>query len=205
MNNMPNNPLISGLERSRDIVGLLNILMRNEGGPSMSPVSQDQTHGQGSSEEFINNLDEFVVDTEFMKKELQCSICFEDFKEGDKCILLPCQEPHTFHSSDDCSVLPWLRRKNNCPMCRCEFPRQSGQSGQSEQSVNTALTPEQISGLTYNNVEDIINPNQMSFENTITHIIGEYIRALDETVIEDGTATEDADLQRAIELSLNDI
>lgn len=192
MNNTTNDPLLSGLERSSDIVGLLNILIHNEEAivPIMFPVSdvnQDPIHDQGASGEFINNLNDFIVDTEFMKKGLQCSICFEDFKEGDKCIMLPCQEPHTFHNSDDCSVLPWLRRKNNCPMCRCEFP------------TDTPPTPDQIPDMTYNDIEGIINPRPLTLENTITRIIGQYIRELDETV------NEDADLQRAIELSLNDI
>ena len=140
------------------------------------------------SEEFINNLDEFTVDTEFLKKETQCSICLEDFKEGDKCVRLPCEEPHVFHNeSEGCSVLPWLRRNNTCPMCRHEFPTDPPPN-------------EQIIGLTYEMIGPTLHPGPNALENTFTNIIGEYIRELNETV----HMTEDADLQRAIELSLND-
>ena len=183
MNNTPNDPLISGLERSRDIAGLLNILMTNDASdpivlPSAAPLNDISQLEQGSSEEFINNIDEFIVDNEFLKKELQCSICFEDFKEGDKCAMLPCPVVnHIFHISDDCSVIPWLRRKNSCPLCRHEFPKSEDIDGSPNEGE--PMVP-------YNEV--IIN--QMN-------IIGEFLHELH--VLEAG----DTDLQTAIELSLN--
>lgn len=42
-----------------------------------------------------------------------CSICLEDFKEGDIACILSCY--HIFHK--DC-LIPWLKKNNNCPNCR---------------------------------------------------------------------------------------
>ena len=96
------------------------ILLRTE----MSNTNNADNANRGVSEVFSNNLDEFTVDSEFANKEVQCSICLDEFKEGDKCIRLPCEsEPHIFHSgSDSCSgVKPWLSRNNTCPMCRYDI------------------------------------------------------------------------------------
>jgi len=179
---------LSGTGDTRDILGFINafmisdtIILRTE---TNNETTDNENSNRGVSEVFSNNLDEFIVDSEFAEKELQCSICLDDFKEGDKCVRLPCKgESHIFHSgSDSCSgVRPWLERTNTCPMCRHEFPKEE---------TEPPLTPEQIA-------ETIPNPN--SLENTITDMIEEYIRNIDSLL-----TTEDNDLQRAIELSLND-
>ena len=170
------------------------IFLRNES-------NNTENDNRGVSEVFSNNLDEFIVDSEFAQKEVQCSICLDEFKEGDKCIRLPCKgEPHIFHSgSDSCSgVRPWLERNNTCPMCRHEFPKK-------DNSERNSLSPEQVAGI-------ILNPN--SLENTITNLLEDYIRdgidgidglpvGIDGLPV--GLTNEEDDLQRAIELSLNDI
>ena len=175
---------LSGTGQTRDILGFINAFMISDTILLRTEMSNETTDNRGVSEVFSNNLDEFIVDSEFAEKELQCSICLDDFKEGDKCVRLPCKgESHIFHSgSDSCSgVRPWLERTNTCPMCRHEFPKEE---------TEPPLTPEQIA-------ETIPNPN--SLENTITDMIEEYIRNIDSLL-----TTEDNDLQRAIELSLND-
>jgi len=42
-----------------------------------------------------------------------CSICQDDFAEGDDWIQMPCK--HFFHT--DC-LMPWLKEHNSCPTCR---------------------------------------------------------------------------------------
>ena len=42
-----------------------------------------------------------------------CSVCQDDFAEGDEWIQMPCK--HFFHG--DC-LMPWLKEHNTCPTCR---------------------------------------------------------------------------------------
>tara|TARA_B110000495_G_C22976806_1_gene573827 strand:+ start:950 stop:1507 length:558 start_codon:yes stop_codon:yes gene_type:complete len=161
-----------------------NIILRTE---IINGIDENNNEMDGCSEEFKNNLEEFTIDEEFIKKDLQCSICLDDFKIGDKCISLPCSEDgdnsnenHVFHSGGEiCSgIKGWLRRKNNCPMCRKEFPKEE----------NTVPGPN-------NEMEPNINPNNL--ENTLTDLITTYINEIQET-------NEQREIQMAIEASLND-
>ena len=112
---------------NRGIFGLINSIV--------TPIVPLNNTNNNASEEFINSLEEITVDEEILKKNLQCSICLDEFKVGDKCIILPCSdndndennENHIFHSGcDTCSgIKEWLKRKNTCPMCRKEFPTEN--------------------------------------------------------------------------------
>ena len=46
-------------------------------------------------------------------KYSRCSICIEDFTEGEEVVLCPCK--HRYH--DHC-IKEWLRLKNSCPLCK---------------------------------------------------------------------------------------
>ena len=46
-------------------------------------------------------------------KYSKCSICREDFTEGEEVVLCPCK--HCYH---DCCIKEWLRLKNVCPLCK---------------------------------------------------------------------------------------
>ena len=206
MNNHPLQPLqplqpLSGLRSTHDIIGLINTLLARD---IMIENTTDITDNsiRGSSEVFLNNLDEFIVDSEFAKKEVQCSICLDEFKVGDKCIRLPCKsEPHIFHSgSDSCSgVRPWLERNNTCPMCRHEFPTDN-------QPViptsNVTLTPGQIAVADSNISPDMNDDNII--EEQILFSVENYLREISD-LVQSSLPNEEDDLQRAIELSFNDI
>ena len=161
-----------------------------------------ENNNQGVSEEFKNNLRENIADEEFISKEKQCSICLEDFKLGDKYIILPCSENndsenndsednHIFHSGDEiCSgIKPWLERKNTCPMCRKEFPKRNNLNTPLFETITIHTSP--IIPIYNNN----INPNDL--DNRISTIIDNYINEIEET-------NEQRDIQLAIEASLND-
>ncbi|GAB2300116.1 hypothetical protein Dimus_034155 [Dionaea muscipula] len=47
----------------------------------------------------------------------QCAICGDEFSADDKARQLPCC--HHYHG--DC-IIPWLRMRNTCPVCRYELP-----------------------------------------------------------------------------------
>jgi hypothetical protein len=115
-----------------------------------------------------------------VKLGIDCAICMEDV--GNKGVYnLSCG--HLFHNG---CLDQWLLNNNTCPMCRHEFPKEISRATPSD------TTP--VGELIYHNLH---NPN--SLENTITNLIEEYINEIN------GLTTEDDDLQRAIELSLNDI
>jgi hypothetical protein len=46
----------------------------------------------------------------------RCSICLENFKNGDDSIILPCI--HIFHA--EC-IKKWMKRKNACPICKSKI------------------------------------------------------------------------------------
>ena len=59
----------------------------------------------------IDNLNTLLLCNE-LPDDL-CSICLEDFKEGDKIKKLNCN--HVYH--EEC-LIPWLNKNDYCPMCR---------------------------------------------------------------------------------------
>ena len=176
-----------------------NVIIRTEY-INIPQIQPNQTNS-GCSEEFLNNLKEFKVDEEFLKKDLQCSICLDNFKLNDECIILDCNEDkHIFHKgNENCSgIKPWLERNNTCPMCRTEFPKEedipdlenifdinvpdNDDNDENDENQNNINIP-------------IVNPNDL--DNRITDIITNYINEIEAN-------NEQRDIQMAIEASLND-
>eukprot|EP00566_Odontella_aurita_P008165 CAMPEP_0113554096 /NCGR_PEP_ID=MMETSP0015_2-20120614/15964_1 /TAXON_ID=2838 /ORGANISM="Odontella" /LENGTH=670 /DNA_ID=CAMNT_0000455209 /DNA_START=119 /DNA_END=2131 /DNA_ORIENTATION=+ /assembly_acc=CAM_ASM_000160 len=59
-----------------------------------------------------------------------CTICIEEYEEGDRLRVLPCR--HAFHS--DC-IMPWLtERSPTCPLCKAEFEAVGGEEEEEEAS-----------------------------------------------------------------------
>ncbi|XP_010251297.1 PREDICTED: E3 ubiquitin-protein ligase RNF13-like [Nelumbo nucifera] len=53
---------------------------------------------------------------------IDCVVCLENFKVGDKCRLLPCK--HSFHAN---CVDSWLLKTPVCPICRTSaYPQKAG-------------------------------------------------------------------------------
>ena len=46
-------------------------------------------------------------------KNSVCSICMEDFTEGEELVLCPCK--HCYHER---CIKEWLKLKNSCPLCK---------------------------------------------------------------------------------------
>ncbi|GJX05843.1 zinc finger, RING/FYVE/PHD-type containing protein, partial [Tanacetum coccineum] len=73
---------------------------------------------------YYYNLDQ-KVDAEDMRR-VECAVCLEGFRGGDKCILLPnCR--HNFHAN---CIESWLIRSAACPICRTcvDLERSQGKS-----------------------------------------------------------------------------
>ena len=200
--NRDDNMLPPLLNNNGGIFGIINTMIL--------PNNIMNNNTEITSEEFINNLDEFTVDKEILQKNIQCSICLDDFEKGDKCIKLPCKEdPHYFHSGcDKCSgIKEWLKRKNTCPMCRTEFPTENTSdrplsgSGRTRSifetlTLHTTVIPSSNSDTL--NSEEINIPNPNNLENTISDLITNYLNEIRQS-------DEQRDIQLAIQASLNDI
>ena len=215
--------------QSYNFISMLNSIMQNSNiilRDEISNMNNTTSDNIGCSEEFKNDLEEFIVDEEFIKNKKQCSICLDEFKLGDKYIRLPChgeenesEENHVFHSGNElCSgIKPWLERNNTCPMCRKEFPtdNQSILSGSGRTrdifesiTIHTSIIPPANMptniplNSTDNNIESNTNiddmiPDPNDLENTLSNIITNYINEIEQT-------NEQRDIQLAIEASLND-
>ncbi|XP_004492599.1 uncharacterized protein [Cicer arietinum] len=67
---------------------------------------------------FVNNLPRVVISEEHKNHdELVCAICKDVLALGTKVNQLPCS--HLYHSH---CILPWLKTRNSCPLCRYELP-----------------------------------------------------------------------------------
>ena len=194
-NNQPNIGLINLLNNIMNH----NVIIRTEyiNIPINHPLQPNQNNS-GCSEEFLNNLKEFKVDGDFLKKDLQCSICLDNFKLNDECIILDCNEDkHIFHKgNENCSgIKTWLERNNTCPMCRTEFPNEED-IPDLENIFDINVPDNDENDENTNNINiPILNPNDL--DNRITDIITNYINEIEEN-------NEQRDIQMAIEASLND-
>ena len=113
--------------------------------PSLIDNVMDQSFREQTVQQFAAS-DEFIQGLETVQiqegDEYSCGICLDDFKVGETVLKLPCKDtPHYFHFKDEnkealegegedldkeeqCDgILPWLKIKNSCPICRCEFPK----------------------------------------------------------------------------------
>jgi hypothetical protein len=73
---------------------------------------------EGAENNILTNLavDKFKMVQNSQKDDvnLNCIICFEDFKDGDNVTTLPCNKKHSFHEK---CIKNWLEQKNTCPLC----------------------------------------------------------------------------------------
>merc|ERR1719495_761489 len=77
-------------------------------------TQQDTFQAQPAQEEGKEEVDGDDEVTEGKKKKEQCSICLEEFKNGDNIRRLPCF--HIFHTHE---IDRWLKTGNDkCPICR---------------------------------------------------------------------------------------
>ncbi|KAL2096780.1 hypothetical protein ACEWY4_005987 [Coilia grayii] len=83
--------------------------------------------------EKIKSLPTIQITQEHVGAGLECSVCKEDYSEGENVRQLPCN--HLFHN--DC-IVPWLEQHDTCPVCRKSL------SGQ-----NTATDPPGLSGMNF--------------------------------------------------------
>jgi hypothetical protein len=93
----------------------------------------------------------FNIDIE---RNSTCSICLEDFNEGDIETILPCG--HIFHKP---CIIPWFKKDNSCPNCR--ITSNYGKSLLSMKLINTyykKIKEDNLFGINTNSADlDLIN------------------------------------------------
>ena len=78
-----------------------------------------------TDEEIINELPETTIEdvSKLDQEKKNCIICLENFKNGDKAIILPCI--HIFHN--EC-IKKWLKTQDSCPICKHKLTRENMES-----------------------------------------------------------------------------
>ena len=78
----------------------------------------DIKSSNGLNQEIIDNMEiSKIKDVEKLDSDKKkCTICLEDYVNGDNSIALPCI--HIFHA--DC-IKTWLKNQNTCPICKFEI------------------------------------------------------------------------------------
>tara|TARA_B100001094_G_C17877459_1_gene645206 strand:- start:12 stop:584 length:573 start_codon:yes stop_codon:yes gene_type:complete len=125
--------------------------------------NNEESPNAPAQENFIQSLKEI----EMKQENVTCSLCLEDFKMNEKCICLPCKDtPHYFHAgNDDCpGIFEWFKKKNTCPICRFEFPKEEPEESPNPQSPFLAHI---IFNHGDNNMNEFTNNILNSLQNTL--------------------------------------
>ena len=68
----------------------------------------------------VESLKKYKINEEKIKEfgfENSCAVCKDEFNIGEECLSMPCN--HYFHGN---CLIPWLKERNSCPVCRYELP-----------------------------------------------------------------------------------
>ena len=90
---------------------LIQHLMRNDPNKYGNPPA---------SKNSVEKLTKYKIDDKKIKEfgvENSCGVCKDEFNIGEECLSMPCN--HYFH--ENC-LIPWLKQRNSCPICRYELP-----------------------------------------------------------------------------------
>ena len=98
------------LER-RDINEIINLPANNR----MNISSDNSLPNKGLDDETIQNYPITKIKNihDLSENKKKCLICLDEFKNGQKSIILPCI--HIFHS--EC-IKKWMKKENFCPLCK---------------------------------------------------------------------------------------
>ena len=101
-------------ERARNDVNLSN--SENSDIDSLDDLGLDDI--DGLDEDMIKQYPSSKIKdiNKLTEDKKRCSICLENFKNGDDSIILPCI--HIFHA--EC-IKKWMKKKNACPICKSKI------------------------------------------------------------------------------------
>ena len=124
-NNIDDNFPLSGLRNDNDkFARIFDMLDRIDG--------ENAKQNKEIEKDLLDELPEIpIANSEKVNEDKkQCVICFGEFKNGDKVIILPCI--HFYHS--ECIKMWFKTKKNICPDCKCEINEKNlyGEEGKQE-------------------------------------------------------------------------
>ena len=188
--------------RRTNLIRMVSSLIQND-----NELMNEQTNNNSVSENFRNELEEKNVTNEMIDKKNECSICLDSFKENEKYIQLPCPEQnHCFHSN---CIKEWLSRNNTCPLCRTEFSQERTTRPRTPHTpllLSNLMNIQSISNTIPDTGDNNIIDNSPEFIlNTIDNFLRDISNEIDNPTPNPTPNSEDNDLQRAIELSLQDM
>jgi len=96
----------------------------------------DGTGPPPMAKENIADIPTVEISSEMREKNTSCSVCWEDFSDGETVKQLECE--HCFHSG---CIVPWLELHGTCPVCRKELGRVAAAPGSEGASAPDPPTP----------------------------------------------------------------
>merc|ERR1719219_960555 len=93
------------------------------------------------AKENIQQIPSVKITKKQMEKSESCSVCWEDFSEGEQVKLLECE--HCFHEG---CIVPWLELHGTCPVCRKELSKTGDSPGAEAGGGSDPLAAEQTQG-----------------------------------------------------------
>ena len=100
----------TGQRYQNDLESIINYIMLHDPNRYGNPPA---------SEAEVAKLEKAKVTEEMLKEfgvENSCAVCKDEFTNGEECTTMPCK--HHFHGG---CLLPWLKERNSCPVCRFEL------------------------------------------------------------------------------------
>lgn len=128
-------PIISANSEESDSVGFSGAYLDARGfNELLERLAETDNSRQGAppaAVSFVNALPRLVINVEHLKHDsLTCAICKDILCLGCVVNQLPCL--HLYHPS---CILPWLRARNSCPLCRYELPTDDKDYEESKRSI----------------------------------------------------------------------
>ncbi|GBM34230.1 E3 ubiquitin-protein ligase RNF115 [Araneus ventricosus] len=105
--------------------------------------------------EKIDEIPTVNICQEQVDKNLQCTVCMEDFEQGEPVRRLTCD--HHFH--DNC-IIPWLELHGTCPICRKLL-----NDGSSQENVYSSSSSMAGPGTSQQQNADMTEPDSTSRRN----------------------------------------
>ena len=112
-----------GTDRLFDLLTNYIIIQNDNIDNIINQIMINDTNKYGNppaSKNAVEKLKKYKINEDKIKEfgfENSCAVCKDEFNIGEECLSMPCN--HYFHGN---CLMPWLKERNSCPVCRYELP-----------------------------------------------------------------------------------